>query len=71
MEEGLNVYCLPYNPEKPVICMDEQPIQLITKLNGCAIHRQQPSPCPTNQPDSRRFQDTNTKRNPFKRIVKF
>ena len=28
MEEVLDVYARPYNPECPVICMDEQPVQL-------------------------------------------
>ena len=29
MEEVLDIYGMPYNPDCPVICMDEQPIQLI------------------------------------------
>jgi hypothetical protein len=29
MEDILDVYCLPYDPRMPVICMDEQPTQLI------------------------------------------
>jgi hypothetical protein len=29
MEEVLDVYAQPYNPAHPVICMDEQPVQLI------------------------------------------
>ncbi|MEO0648974.1 MAG: hypothetical protein AAFZ17_22940 [Cyanobacteria bacterium J06650_10] len=28
MEEVLDVYARPYNAECPVICMDEQPVQL-------------------------------------------
>jgi hypothetical protein len=28
MEEVLDVYARPYNPECPVICMDEQPVPL-------------------------------------------
>ena len=28
MEEVLDIYAQPYNPNSPVICMDEQPIQL-------------------------------------------
>lgn len=29
MEEILDVYELPYNPERPVVCMDEKPYQLL------------------------------------------
>ena len=29
MEEVLETYEQPYNPEVPVICMDEQPVQLL------------------------------------------
>jgi hypothetical protein len=29
MEEVLETYAKPYNPFNPVICMDEQPVQLI------------------------------------------
>jgi hypothetical protein len=29
MEEVLDVYARPYNPRRPVLCMDEQPIQLL------------------------------------------
>ena len=29
MEDVLDVYCLPYNPRFPVVCMDERPQQLI------------------------------------------
>lgn len=29
MEEVLETYEQPYNPEQPVVCMDEQPVQLI------------------------------------------
>ena len=29
MEDVLEIYHLPYNPKRPVICMDEQPVQLI------------------------------------------
>jgi len=28
MEEVLDIYAQPYNPKRPVICMDEQPVQL-------------------------------------------
>ena len=29
MEEVLDLYCLPYDPEIPLVCMDEQPVQLV------------------------------------------
>ena len=29
METVLNVYQRPYDPDFPVVCMDEQPVQLI------------------------------------------
>ena len=29
MEEVLETYARPYNPERPVLCMDEQPVQLL------------------------------------------
>lgn len=29
MEEILDLYCLPYNPKIPLVCLDEQPRQLI------------------------------------------
>jgi hypothetical protein len=29
MEEVLETYAKPYNPKRPVLCMDEQPVQLI------------------------------------------
>lgn len=29
MEEVLDIYAKPYDPEHPVLCMDEQPVQLI------------------------------------------
>jgi hypothetical protein len=32
MEEVLDVYAQPYNPAHPVICMDEQPVQLIKDI---------------------------------------
>ena len=31
MEDVLELYCLPYDPEVPLICMDEQPTQLIVE----------------------------------------
>lgn len=32
MEALLDVYCLPYNSRKPIVCMDEKPIQLIKEV---------------------------------------
>ena len=29
MEDVLNVYSMPYDPDFPVLCMDEQPVQLL------------------------------------------
>ena len=31
MEQVLEIYRLPYNPRRPVVCMDEQPYQLISE----------------------------------------
>ena len=28
MEEVLDIYAMPYDPDRPVLCMDEQPVQL-------------------------------------------
>jgi hypothetical protein len=33
MEQALEVYKRPYNPRRPVVCMDEQPKQLISEVN--------------------------------------
>jgi len=32
MEDILELYCLPYDPKIPLICMDEQPRQLIKEI---------------------------------------
>jgi hypothetical protein len=32
MEEVLHLYSLPYNAERPVICFDEQPVQLVGEV---------------------------------------
>jgi hypothetical protein len=32
MEEVLETYARPYDPERPVLCMDEQPVQLIKEV---------------------------------------
>ena len=33
MEQVLEVYQQPYDPKHPVVCMDEQPKQLIDEVN--------------------------------------
>jgi len=32
MEDVLDVYSRPYNPQVPVLCMDEQPVQLVAEV---------------------------------------
>ena len=32
MEDILDLYCLPYNPEYPVVCVDEKPYQLLDEV---------------------------------------
>jgi len=32
MEDILDLYCLPYDPLYPVICMDEKPYQLLNDV---------------------------------------
>ena len=40
MEDVLDVYELPYNPERPVVCMDEKPYQLLAMQgNHCPCVR--------------------------------
>jgi hypothetical protein len=34
MEQVLEVYKRPYDPQRPVVCMDEQPKQLISEVGG-------------------------------------
>lgn len=34
MEDVLDVYEMPYNPEIPVVCMDEKPYQLLGEARG-------------------------------------
>jgi hypothetical protein len=43
MEQTLNVYKRPYNPQRPVVCMDEQPKQLISE-------RSEPMPAAPGRP---------------------
>ena len=33
MEQALEVYKRPYDPRRPVVCMDEQPKQLIAEVS--------------------------------------
>ena len=44
MEDVLDVYKRPYNPDYPVICMDEQPTQLVKEMR-------QPIPMEPGQPE--------------------
>ena len=34
MEDVLNVYSMPYDPDFPVLCMDEQPVQLLKETRN-------------------------------------
>ena len=45
MEDVLEIYHLPYDPKCPVICMDEQPIQLVKETRS-------PLPAKPGQPES-------------------
>lgn len=45
MEDVLEIYHLPYAPQRPVICMDEQPIQLVKETRL-------PLPAKPGQPES-------------------
>ena len=45
MEDVLEVYHRPYDPRRPVICMDEQPVQLLGEKRG---------PLPMNEKHSKR-----------------
>jgi hypothetical protein len=45
MEDVLEIYHLPYDPKHPVICMDEQPIQLVKETRL-------PLPAKPGQPES-------------------
>lgn len=35
MEDVLDVYQRPYDPNRPVVCIDEKPKQLLDTPNGC------------------------------------
>lgn len=43
MEDLLDLYCLPYDEQKPVVCLDEKPVQLIKE-------KHQPLPCASGEP---------------------
>jgi len=49
MEDILEVYALPYDPEIPMICMDEQPYQLLGE-------KRQPIPMQPDQPTRQDFE---------------
>ena len=34
MEDVLNVYSMPYDPDFPALCMDEQPVQLLQETRN-------------------------------------
>src|SRR5437867_4637804 len=44
MEDSLEVYQPPYNPQVPLVCMDEQPVQLIKEVR-------KPLPAEEGQPE--------------------
>jgi hypothetical protein len=44
MEDILEVYQTPYDPQVPLVCMDEQPVQLIKETR-------QPLPAAPGQPE--------------------
>jgi hypothetical protein len=40
MEDVLKVYTRPYNPDKPVVCMDEKPYQLLADVRKPILMKQ-------------------------------
>lgn len=50
MEDVLTIYEMPYNPETPVICMDEKPVQLLgeirERIQARPIHPHPDTPLP-------------------------
>jgi len=42
MEEVLETYVQPYDSRRPVVCMDEQPIQLLKETKGSRRRHQGP-----------------------------
>ena len=38
MEQVLDIYARPYDPAHPVVCMDEQPVQLIKETHRVLLH---------------------------------
>lgn len=49
MEDVLDLYCLPYDPLRPVVTMDEQPVQLVKETRA-------PLPCKPGQPARHDFE---------------
>ena len=37
MEDILDLYSMPYNASKPVVCMDEQPVQLLNETRASIV----------------------------------
>ena len=37
MEDVLDVYSRPYDPNVPVLCMDEQPVQLVEEVKASGL----------------------------------
>jgi hypothetical protein len=44
MEQVLELYHLPYHPKRPLVCMDEQPVQLLKETR-------RPLPAAPGQPE--------------------
>ena len=49
MEQVLELYHLPYNPQRPLVCMDEQPVQRIKETR-------QPLPAAPGKPEKRDYE---------------
>jgi len=49
MEQVLELYHLPYNPQIPMVCMDEQPVQLVKETR-------QPLPAAPGKPEKRDYE---------------
>ena len=63
MEEILETYAMPYNKRVPVICMDEQPVQLLSEI-------QVPIPATKKHPQriDYEYERLGTAQNPFSRV---
>ena len=44
MEQVLDLYQKPYDPDCPVVCMDEQPVQLVKETRPPMAATKEPSP---------------------------